>query len=340
MGESRLEDLASPGFAAPLARVGLLLTWAFQFIIGIVTGFLSADNPASWIAYFLAIPALLLATISPRTLNPLLGEWTAVALTVLIGALTLFVNRNGDPAGLLYLGAFSLTILATRGKLAAAALGLACLVVMLLCWGFLTAGSPAELVERLLITVCVVGMGFVARLHINRVTARGLLQQAELAAARSAADVAAKLAQRTTGDLRSVREDALPILEILQEHGRIGSANLQQLVTTEALVRDRIRVPRLHTPELYRAIRHARDRLVSVHLIGEATDARPTISAALGQAVAEQLMGMRSGAVTIRIPPGRPTAEQDGVALTVRLSTGSEATLLSFDDGGKLIEVR
>lgn len=335
MAESLLEDLAARGFTAPTARRSLLAVWSVALVMGILTGLLTIDNPTSWIAFGLTLPALLLATSATNQF----GDWLVLVLVTLIGVLSLFFDSTGDLAVLVYPGALSLTILATRGRLLIAGLGYVALVGMLVYSHLLTDGSAAQLLERVVITTCAIGMGFVARFHINRVAARELLARIELADAKALAEMAAELARRTVDDLDAVRQEALPMRRLLEEHGRIGSEKYQQLVVTEASIRDRIRVPRLHTPELCRAIRQARERYVRVHIIGEASDTRPPIPAGLGHAVEHAMADIHDGEVTIRIPPDRPSADA-AVVLMLHIRNSETTTLHEYGNDGNLVRSR
>ena len=84
--------------------------------------------------------------------------------------------------------------------------------------------------------------------------------------------------------------------------------------------------------ERLRRIRRARERGVSVHLMGHADDERPLISGALADAVARLLSEQSAGDVTIRTPPDRYEE-----ALTVLISTSDDTTRIAFDVDGEVI---
>lgn len=337
MAGEQLRELAASGYGTMLARQGFLLVWAMQLVNGVITGFLRPGNPIAIVAYATALPAVLLTTSPGRRRPSRPRAWTAVAAILLFGTLSLFFDDGNAPVGLPYFAGFLLGLLVTRGHLIIGAAGLAGYLAVLLYWGGQSDAPQGELVARMVIAACMTGLGYLWRFLIDRVTARELAHQTELADAALAATIAADSARRTAEDLRSVRDEAVPVLELLRDGGQLPPGAHQLLAITEASIRDRIRVPRLQTPPLYRAVRQARERGVGVHLIGEASDPRPPLSEALGNAVAKALAELHEGEATIRIPPERPSAGWPATALTLLAHTGRSTMRWEFDAEGRAI---
>ncbi|HMR48238.1 MAG TPA: hypothetical protein PKE40_06420 [Arachnia sp.] len=342
MAETRLNDLAASAIGTPLFRASVLLGWAMLLINGAVTGFLRIDNPAAAIAFAGGLCAVLLVT-SPQwhRLRPL-QAWTVVAIVLVFVALSLFFDGDRSVvSGLPYLGCFLLGWLVVRGNTVIGTFGSAVLLGLFLAWGLRTDAAATDVVSRMAIAAVLTNLGHLWSYLVDQVAARELMYRAELADATLAADRAVESAKRTADDLRSIRDEAQALLERLRDDGRISTDAHQELVVTEASIRDRIRVPRLLVPELRLAIRRARERFVSVHLVGEATDVRPAISEPLGLAVADLLDGMDEGEITIRIPPphARP-ARDDGIVLTVHIRTDAETVLVSYDRDGEVVRRR
>lgn len=325
-------EVIPSGLGTPLVRYGLLTAWVTHVVNGAISGFLRLDTPWSFVAYAAAFVAIvLLTTPNTRPLSPAAAGSTVVATLASAGLALLF--DTGEPrAALAGLAAFLLALLAIRGNLPQAALGTVGMLGQIVAWGLRTQVSGAEIWSHLCVNGAVVATGFLCRYLLVRIVERERAHRRAEARSTLAAQVAQESARLAAAELAVVRDEASPLLAALRAGVPFGPADLAELAVTEAAIRDRIRVPRLQSAGIPQEIRRARERGVSVHLMGHADDERPLISGALADAVARLLSEQSAGDVTIRTPPDRYEE-----ALTVLISTSDDTTRIAFDVDGEVI---
>lgn len=323
--------VGSLGLGTPLARSALLAVVVLYAANGVVIGHLAPGNPVAPIAYvLLAIANLLLTEQSERRLST---RWAGgvVACAVLAGTIVLFTESGGLRPELFAASLLALGLLAVRGNVTAAWLGVGVFVVVGIIWAQVLDVPFAAAAVRFafLVGVPVGHLWWVQSVRIAKTERR---YRSEASRSEFAAEVAQEADRRTALELRLVRDDAVGVLTRLRAGLPVNEA---ELAITEASIRDRIRAPQLQTERLRRAVRDARGRGVRVLQMGQAADLRPPISTALARAVAEILEATHAGEVTIRVLPARRTA-----AITVLVETPGGAKLQMLDqDGGRVSQL-
>lgn len=325
-------EVIPAGLGSQLVRYGLLITWVAHVVNGALSGFLRLDSPVSILAYAAALAAFLLLTRpGSSTLSPAVAG-AAVTATLTSAGLALLFDTLEPRAALAGLTAFVLALLAIRGNLAAAALGAAGMLAQIVAWGARREVPAAEVWIHLGVNGAVAGAGFLCHFLLLTIVRRERGHRRAEARSTLVAQVAQESARLATAELELVRREVAHLLTALRDGAPLGTAALDELAVTEASIRDRIRVPRLQSAGLPQAIRSARERGVSVHLMGHADDERPVISDSLADAVARLLAEQAGGDVTIRTPPDRYEE-----ALTVLISAPDLTTRIAFDADGDII---
>lgn len=316
--------VGSLGMGTPLARFALIMTVALYAINGVVVGYLDPGNPVGFVPYALMVIANLLLTVqSDRPLGPL-GAGATIACAVLAGAIVLFTESGEFRPQLFVASLLALALLAVRGNVTAAWLGVGVFVVVGIGWAAAHEVPPVAVLARFAFLVGV-PVGQLWRVQAVKIAQTERRYRSETSRAEFAVQVAREADRRTASELRLVRGEAEGVLTRLRDGLPVEEV---VLVMTEASIRDRLRAPQLQTERLRRAVRDARRRGVRVLEMGQRTDLRPPISVTLAGAAAEILDRVAAGEVTIRLLPERRSA---ALSVLVETSSGSHLHLLGQD---------
>lgn len=321
------DRLVPNGVGTPLVRYGLIAVVIVNVLNGVLTGFLQPAHPLPAVAYAAAFASVLIVT-SPgdRPLGALSAS-AAVLTAVTSAALTWLYYGNEVTPALAGFATVPIALLAVRGNLIAAGLGVATQTGLILTWASISGIPAAEMFsQHLIVHIAAPIMGFLLRFLLIWIV-REENRHREIESSSQRATFATRRAtQLLAEDLRSAHAEVQPMLTLIRDGDPIDDAVRREISAVEASTRDRIRTPRLQTTELNLAIRRARERGVSVVLLGEASDPRPVIGASLAHAVSVLLESQNDGEVIVRIPPAR---SED--ALTMLLRSSEHVSSVAFD---------
>lgn len=296
---------------SPAMRAAFLFVW--------VTGVLQTirvrdayDDP--WlvaIGLALVLGAMLLT--SRRTSDPMppVAAWQVAGVLVVGTALVLVQLDPADAATgtwVVQVGSYMCGFVIVRRRLLPALVGIGLTLVLIAWWAFARRAGfdGAATVASRPVAAGAVGVLWWSLLERSIRRIRRHRSEAWIAAV---GEEAAQLAiLRSAADLRAIERDVAPILARLQPGADLDAASVAEIERVEALIRQRIRAPRLAVEPLLAAAGRARARGVDVLLLDDSGMPAVPLDPADISWLAAVVDGLGGGQVTVRLlPQGRRT---------------------------------
>lgn len=307
----RDSDIALPALLGMRGRPGLVFLGGLVATITLYMAppFREVPNAQAALALAAVLAAGVILVLVP-------GEpfsWPATVLVLAAGPFAVVLTHLNIAADALrqpwaaFAFSYVLGVLALRGRIGAAWLGVAAVAVTIAAVDLVLDVALGSLYVSIVALSTVAGASVCAL--ILRPTQRSLRLLHEDAAMRAAAEaaIAAEHAERVR-QLDRLDEIARPLLERIARGDELSALEREECWLLEAELRDGLRAPRLVTDELNSAARGARARGVEVLLLddgGFAGVARAVRRQVVELAVRE-LDAAEAGSVTIRVlPAGR-----------------------------------
>lgn len=321
---------AMSGFGSTATRVTMVVVWA-AFCLHLATG----PDPLPWFQV-VALGLLLVATLLVTADRPEpLADGLAWCVAGFAGSALVFSVGAGIPTGhgptwIISLAGYQLAFVAVRGRAKVAWTALGASVVVLVVLTLATGGFVhwtawfVEMLPSSTIPVSALVLGSLWRMILVRAERRTAEAEQDRAEHLTAENRARERIRTRVGELNAAAELAADLLSRARDGALVEEdAGTARLV--EAMVRDRLRAPRLSVPELIGTVREARGRGAEIVLLDDGDRSAPLSPAHMGR-IASRIRDSGAGSrVTVRLlPPGRQSTG------TVAVSGSAAAALERF----------
>ncbi len=291
------------------ARYTLLLVWMLGIWSTLMHGVAAAN--AGHLAGSSALHALslLMLTAPGGGRLPALRAALCAVAAVLAGLLALYAASPQEDSWPFNFATYLLALLTIRGNVREGVSGGAALITAGLLFGVWSGEPATEVAAFLALPTIAFIVGIVWRVAIAAAMERERRHLSLAAAATLAAEATETASARDQALIDDVRAEAAPVLEQIQRDEVIGEAEAIRIAAVAEGTRDRIRSPGLRHPLLDAEVRTARQRGVTVTLLGTESAPLRSMQAPLALAVAAIVAQAARGSVTVREhPPGHRAA--------------------------------
>ncbi|MHC9043735.1 hypothetical protein ACYX8G_04075 [Microbacterium saperdae] len=306
------------GLATRGARWAMIAVWCCGIAQGVIEGRFAPPAPAYLGALLVALLGAVVLTY--RRDEPLRGlrAWAVPAATLTTTALMLTVVDQADATWVIDFASYLVALQIGRGNPAIGGIGLAAQLALVVGWGALTEQSASGIGAMLSIPIMSGVVGVIWRLTLRNMVARERAHRSEAAESARRGAAARTAAEQYRAELGAIAREVQDVLERLRDADGIDDDFLTELTAREGTIRDRIRSPRLHHPDIADAAAVARRRGVRVAILANHVPDAPRISDRAAREVAAVLADVGEGSVVIS--SGARAAE----ALSIVIDTGKE----------------
>lgn len=321
---------SSFGLASRPARYSLIFALVVGGAYG-VHGGIVPGGPRGSVVYALLLVAVLLITARGPGRLPRPEALLLAIISLAASTLTLLLVDGPNELWTHSFGFHLIAMLVFRGRPALSLGASFAFFAIAVGWAAASGWTPMETVSALTFPVLAILASWLWALISGYFGRREMLAVAGLETARLR-----RLAEEETERKYRVELDRIagivgPALERIASGEALDDMTRREIAAVEGEVRDRIRAPGLHHPELARAVAAARRRGLRVLLLGGEADAA-SLSDPVAARIVELLEQVEAGSVTIRkVPPGRESA----YSVLVESELGADRH--SFDAAGKKI---
>lgn len=287
------------GLATRGARWVMIAAWCCGIVQGIIQGLFSPPAPA----YLAALVMLFAGSIilTHRSDAPLRGwrAWAVPAATLLATALMLSVIDHADETWVVYFASYLVGLEIGRGNPAIGGAGLGVQIALVIGWGIAT-GQPSDGIGAMISIPVMAGiLGVIWRLTLRGMVARERAHRSEAAESIRRGAAARAAAEQYRQELDDITREVEGLLERLRDDNQLDDDLVTELTAREGMIRDRIRSPRLHHPDVAEAAAVARMRGIRVAILANQAPGAPQISDRSAREVAAILSAIRTGSVVI-----------------------------------------
>ncbi|WEK60276.1 MAG: hypothetical protein P0Y60_13240 [Candidatus Microbacterium colombiense] len=287
------------GLATRGARWVMIAVWCCGIAQGVVQGLFSPPAPA----YLAALAVLLVGSIiiTHRSDAPLQGwrAWAVPAATLVATALMLSVIDHAGEIWVVFFASYLVALEIGRGNPAIGGAGLGAQIALVVGWGVAT-DQPSDGIGAMISIPVMVGiLGVIWRLTLRAMVARERAHRSKAAESVRRGAAARAAAEQYRQELAEITREVEGLLERVRDESRIDDDLITELTAREGVIRDRIRSPRLHHPDVADAAAVARMRGVRVAILASQAPGAPQISDRSAREVATILGGVAAGSVVI-----------------------------------------